>query len=211
MNRRDILMLTSLAIALMCVGALAGRIVFPEADAEALREVSMEIARARADGRKASADIASLREQVAAQRRTIISHAITLNELGRSDAAEFAPTELDVFQAVKTQLGLFLLLLDDVQPLANGTRISLRIGNLTSADVGDTTLEVAWSEKSDDESAPSSAFQFTNRKDFQIATQLRTAAWTSANVTLPGVAPDKLGLLEFRLNVNRVSLMRRKD
>ena len=69
------------------------------------------------------------------------------NSRDQYNFARFDPSEDRAYQRVDTVLGPVLVVLDDVQPFADGSRIKLRVGNIAAAQIGSIKMGVKWHEK----------------------------------------------------------------
>jgi len=135
-------------------------------------------------------------------------------------AAEFNPAADEGFQRVDTSLGTTLVVLDDVQPFADGSRIELHIGNMTNGNLAKVTLKVMWNSKepveppetatADERAAYDEAFvkwlEGERSKDVELTQSLSRGAWTVVTTNVPGVPPDELGYVRIALDAGQVSL-----
>lgn len=103
------------------------------------------------------------------------------------------------YAVVSMNLGRLAIILDNVQPYANGSRITLRIGNLTSATVTGMQATVEWGSVDSDGRLINES---TNSREIAATQDLRPGVWTIVPVVLERTAPADLGFVRVRNVMN---------
>lgn len=80
------------------------------------------------------------------------------------------------YSTIQTDLGCMTVSLENVQPYANGTRVTLRFGNLTSATVNGVKAKVEWGSV-DDKGVPKK--DTAKSRQVSFSQPLRAGAWTN--------------------------------
>ena len=101
----------------------------------------------------------------------------------------------DGYSVIQMDLGHMTVMLRNVQPYANGTRITLRFGNLTSATINGAKAKLEWG-RVDAKGTPDN--DNARSRDVSFGQPLRAGAWTEVNVTLEGVPPAEFGFVRVR-------------
>lgn len=90
-------------------------------------------------------------------------------------------------------MGVFLVMVENVEPYADGQRITLAIGNPFNADfVGFKGLFVYGNP--------------TQSKEESFTSRLRAGAWSRVNVILPRLPANQLDSINFSMAMNSVAL-----
>ena len=111
-----------------------------------------------------------------------------------SEIAYLTPGERG-YSILKTAMGAVTVSLDDVQAYANGSKVRLRFGNLTSASMTGAKAKVEWGSV-DAKGSPIN--EEAKTKDFDLVKQLPPGTWTDVDVILDGVPPTNLGFVRVR-------------
>jgi hypothetical protein len=99
------------------------------------------------------------------------------------------------YSVIQTDLGRITVMLENVQPYANGSRVTLQFGNLTSATINGAKATVEWGSVD----AKGSANNDTARtREVTFSRSLRGGSWTEVPVVLEGVPPSALGFVRIR-------------
>jgi hypothetical protein len=99
------------------------------------------------------------------------------------------------YSVIETDIGRVTVMLADVQPYANGSRITLQFGNLLSATIDGAKAKLEWGSV-DDKGNPRNDSAHSRQIDF--SNSLRAGAWTNVPVVLEGVPPTDLGFVRVR-------------
>jgi hypothetical protein len=86
-------------------------------------------------------------------------------------------------------------MLVNVQPYANGTRVTLRFGNLLSATINGAKAKLEWGSV-DAKGSPKN--ESAQSREVSFTESLRAGAWTNVQVVLEGVPATELGFVRVR-------------
>jgi hypothetical protein len=92
-------------------------------------------------------------------------------------------------------MGAITVSLDDVQPYANGSKVRLRFGNLTSASLTSAKAKIEWGSV-DAKGSPKNEEARSKKLDF--IKPLLPGMWNDVEVILDGVPPTDLGFIRVR-------------
>jgi len=98
------------------------------------------------------------------------------------------------YWTIKTSVGSLAVSLDDVKPYANGSRVVLRFGNLTSATLDDVSVKLDWGSV-DAKGTPQN--DSAKSKEVTFTQSFRPGSWNAADVVLEGVPPSSLGFVRL--------------
>jgi hypothetical protein len=131
------------------------------------------------------------------------------------ETAEFDPADHG-YRMLYSNVGRFAVVLDAVGPQADGVRVRLKFGNLTTASINGGSVHVEWGTRPPDLSKnstppkgdPSGDWLNSMKKlDVKFTEHLLPGRWTNVEVTLPGTAPNQFGYMELsKLETDRISL-----
>ncbi len=99
------------------------------------------------------------------------------------------------YSLIQSDLGKLAVSLEDVRPYANGTRIVLSIGNLTSATINGAKASIEWGSV---DSAGSPRNEAAKSRDATFAEHLPAGAWTQVPLVLDGVLPAEFGFVRIK-------------
>lgn len=111
---------------------------------------------------------------------------------GNSPSASLDPADQG-FGVIRTVYGGLTVAIDDIVPLADGSRLTLRIGNLTAADINGGTLKVRYGRRQATGEAFASWDAQLHSTDARFTQVLRSGTWNSVQVTLGGIPPNGIG------------------
>jgi len=94
------------------------------------------------------------------------------------------------YSVVGFDLGKLTIAIKDVQPFANGSKVTFRVGNPLASDINGFKASLRWGSV-DDKGLPIPGEAKT--KDVQFAETLKGGEWTTVSTILDGILPDKLG------------------
>lgn len=130
----------------------------------------------------------------------------------RFTSAEFDPSE-SKFQRIDTSLGSFAVSIQNVEPFADGIRVTLNLGNLSSARFNGATLNLRYGARNniqvtdaDSSSKFSAWFASLQSKDIDITDSLLPGNWNPVEIVLPSIEPKEFGYLEVKIKTNTISL-----
>jgi len=125
--------------------------------------------------------------------------------------AQFDPASKG-FQRVDANFGSFAVSLDDVKQFADGVKVRLNIGNLSSATFAGAKLSLRYGPRQPDPNAENYADAYSawseavKSKDEDISQEIRPANWNPVQIALPGIAESKFGFLEVKIMTNHIQL-----
>jgi hypothetical protein len=142
------------------------------------------------------ADIRSLERELKKANASIeMLGAVDLFSTAPENYATLTPGS-DGFATVASNVGAMFVLMDNVRPYANGSKVRLRFGNLTSVAISSMTAFVGWGEMGKD-GYPEEA------KSKEVTVQnIRPGTMVAHEVTLDGLPSDTLGYVK----VGRISV-----
>lgn len=110
------------------------------------------------------------------------------------------------YAAIRFDLGILTMRLADIKPYANGSKITLEIGNTLSARIDGLKMKIEWGKVDDKGLAVN---DIAKAKDIVLNEHLRPGAWTKTSIVLDGVPPSALGFVRLRdVHHSGISLMR---
>jgi uncharacterized protein DUF3251 len=98
------------------------------------------------------------------------------------------------YEVLRIDLGALAVSLDAIEATPNGSRIRLRIGNVTTATIEDLDATVYWGPI-DADSIP--VVSQARSKDVSMPGKYRPGAWTPVTFALEGVTPSSIGFLRL--------------
>ncbi len=96
------------------------------------------------------------------------------------------------YSALSYDLGVVTVQLADIRPYANGSKVSLKVGNPLYSSVQGLSAKIDWGS-TDAEGSPISESARTKR--VEVNEVLRPGAWTTTHLILEGVPPQDLGFV----------------
>ena len=163
-------------------------------------------------------DIEKLRAQIASQASQlkalnyIAKGAQTLSarlsaQANRFDSAVFDPPTSEGFERVDTNVAPVVVSVRNIAAYGNGTRVTLAVGNMTSAELDGLTGTAKYGGTRP--TATDAYFDWYDKlgtEQFSVDHPLLPGKWNYASINLPSIAPAKFGYLEISLSVASVSL-----
>lgn len=98
----------------------------------------------------------------------------------------------DGYSAVKFDLGILTVQLADVKPYANGSKVTLKFGNVLSASIRGLKTTIDWG-RVDAKGVPMN--ESAKSKEVTFIETLRAGAWTPVSIVLDGLPPNELGFV----------------
>ena len=123
---------------------------------------------------------------------TTHSHARLLPSL---DEIAYLTPGSDGYSVVQCDLGRMTVSLKNIEPYPNGSRISLQIGNLSSANINGAQARIEWGNV-DEKGTPKN--EEAHSREVKFAKSLRAGAWTTVPVVLEGIPPAALGFVRVK-------------
>lgn len=128
-------------------------------------------------------------------------------------SATFDPAAGEGFSRIDTSVGTFAVSIQEVKPHADGVKVRLHIGNLTSAIVSGGTFKAKWGPRMAKSEAENGATNYVEwqkklqEKESSFTEELRPGTWTSLTLKLPGIPPDQFGHLELSFDTSQIKLL----
>lgn len=101
----------------------------------------------------------------------------------------------DGYTVVKMDLGTLTVSFANVVPYANGSKVSLMFGNLTSATIDGLKATIEWGSV-DEKGRPNN--KESKSREIKLTESLIPGAWTKTDVVLEGIPPTALGFIRVR-------------
>ena len=147
------------------------------------------------------AQVSSLDPQLAALKRQA-----DLNKMFRDwEGVAYLTPGSTGYAVVGMDLGKLTVSLANVAAYANGSKVTLQFGNLTSATIDGLKATVEWGP-TDKDGTPNNVE--AKSKEFSPTESLLPGAWNTTEIILEGVPPASLGFVRVREVSHRVLRMR---
>jgi hypothetical protein len=101
----------------------------------------------------------------------------------------------DGYTTVRFDLGVLTVKIADVQPYANGSKVALQFGNLTSAQIDGLSAALDWG-RVDAKGAPIN--DAAKSREVSFSESLADGSWTVTQLVLEGIPPAELGFVRLR-------------
>jgi hypothetical protein len=126
--------------------------------------------------------------------------------------ATFDPAADEGFSRIDTSVGTLAVAIREVKPHADGVKVRLHVGNLTSATVSGGKFKAKWGPRMS--KVESGEWQTTyvqwqkklHEQESNFTQELRPGTWNNLTLTLPGVPPEQFGYLELSLDTSQIKL-----
>jgi hypothetical protein len=99
------------------------------------------------------------------------------------------------YSTVRYDLGVLTAQLSNVEPYANGSRVTLKLGNPLYSAVSGVKAKVEWG-RTDEKGSPDN--ESAKSKDITLSETLLPGAWTSTQIVLEGLPPTDLGFVRVK-------------
>lgn len=109
------------------------------------------------------------------------------------------------YSVIRMDLGNLTVGLSNVAAYANGSKVTLQFGNLTSATVDGLKAKIEWGPV-DEKGTPKNSE--VKSKEFSATESLLPGNWNSTEIVLEGVPPTALGFVRVREVSHRAIRMR---
>lgn len=144
------------------------------------------------------ARVAPLQARVAALEKQLedLKFQVSLqSDMQRWDHIAYLTPGSQGYAAVKTDLGYLTVNVANIAPYANGSKVSLTFGNLTSATIDGLKAKIEWGSV-DERGVPKNAE--AKSREVTVTESLNPGAWNKADFVLEGVPPAALGFVRLR-------------
>lgn len=189
--RRTFCLMTICAVALTaCDQNVAGRVSTLESESQALRD-----------------QIAALDTRLGDAETKVWVLETSKNPY---ESAVFDPAAATAFQRLDTTVGPLAISIEDVKSHADGVKVRLNVGNVTSATFSGGLFKIKWGSRFE-KGANYMEWQKARREtEHKFTNDLRPATWNQVTLTLPGLPPDKFGYLELSVETDQIKLYESK-
>jgi hypothetical protein len=126
---------------------------------------------------------------------------------------EFDPSDT-TYQRIESGLGAFAISIEEVKPHADGVRVRLRVGNLTSGTFNGGKFKVEYGVRQNDESVAKNYYDWLKalkKKEINFTEELRPGIWNNVSINLPGIPPQKFGYMKLSVETSKISLLMKKQ
>ena len=117
------------------------------------------------------------------------------NQVKDWDQVAYLTPGSDGYAAVKMDLGYLTVNLANIAAYANGSKVSLTFGNLTSATIDGLKAKIEWGSV-DEKGLPKN--EEAKSREIKLTESLYSSAWNKADVVLEGIPPTALGFVRVR-------------
>ena len=142
--------------------------------------------------------VAVLERRVLAQEQqieTLQTQVQLQSEAKNWDQIAYLTPGSDGYSVVRMDLGNLTVSFANVVPYANGSKVTLMFGNLTSATIDGLKAKIEWGAV-DEKGLPNN--QEAKSREIKLTESLVPGAWNKTDVVLEGVPPVALGFLRVR-------------
>jgi hypothetical protein len=115
--------------------------------------------------------------------------------MSKWDRIAYLTPGADGYSVIRSDLGLLTVALKNIAPYANGSRVTLRFGNTTSATINGVKATLEWGSVDEKGHAINAT---AKSKNVTFNEPLRTGSWTSVAVVLEGVPATNLGFVRVK-------------
>jgi hypothetical protein len=121
---------------------------------------------------------------------------VSLNELLRDvEGVAYLTPHAAGYAVIKSDLGSLTVSLKNIQPYANGSKVTLQFGNVTAATIDGIKAKIEWGGMTK-EGVPNN--KEAKSREITINKALQSGGWTNAEIILEGVPPTELGFVRLR-------------
>jgi hypothetical protein len=160
-------------------------------------------------------DIADMKARLATDRSSINGMFAQILALQPNVSGEFSTGD-NGYQSLETNFGRMLVAVESLEPYADGTKVTLSIGNIYSIRFSGMKLSVSWNKRQPTVDDPAYGEKYnawypeTKSKDFDVPDEILPGAWNKVTITLPGSPPAQVGYLAISMKLNMVRMPMRK-
>ncbi len=149
-----------------------------------------EFSNTRAETRRIQQKLTELEKKLADVESTM-----RIRELLSDRSTAYLTPSDEGYSVISNDLATLTVSLENVAAYANGSRVLLRFGNVTSAAIDGLSVKIEWGSL-DESGRPQN--ERARNKEFTIPRLLRAGSWTSVPIILDGVPPAALGFVRVR-------------
>lgn len=124
---------------------------------------------------------------------------------------EFDPT-VSAYQRIDSNMGMFAVSISDVRQFADGVRVTIKLGNLSSTTYRGVKLHLEYGPRSPEgkeTEAPDAVAKWLEalqEREEDVAVSLLPGRWNPVQVTLPKLDAKTFGYLSVRIQANVLAL-----
>ena len=121
---------------------------------------------------------------------------MSLNDMFKDlESIAYLTPGTDGYALIKSDIGMLTVSLENIQPYANGSKVTLKFGNLTAATIDGLKAKLEWGSL-DKKGMPNN--QDAKSREIRFKESLPSGTWTNDNVVLEGIPPADLGFVRLR-------------
>ncbi|RYF02141.1 MAG: DUF3251 domain-containing protein [Comamonadaceae bacterium] len=118
----------------------------------------------------------------------------TMRRIDGMDKVAFLTPGSEGYTVVTSDLGKLTVSIANVVPYANGSKVTLQIGNLTAGSIEGLKAKIEWGTL-DQSGLPD--LGSTRSRDVVLKDKLVSGSWTNSDVVLERIAPTELGFVRL--------------
>lgn len=157
---------------------------------------AQEAATLKSEAADLRSGVATLQIKVAVLERQL-DELVNDELLRKAEGVAYLTPGSNGYSTARSDFGLLTFKLEDVQAFANGTKITLKIGNPLSATLNGLSAEIQWGGVDPKSRLPNEELPGGSRA-VKFAEPVRAGAWTMAQVVLEGASPADIGFIRVR-------------
>jgi Protein of unknown function (DUF3251) len=152
------------------------------------------------------AQVEALRGEIASLKDELGQARVEIWKIMPTRSVKLDPAAPGKYERLDTDVGHFLISLENVVPYVDGYKVLLKIGNPLSADYGGFEVKATWGKRF------VRGLKWADwRRSLQVKTvtstdRLRSGVWNKFEIVLAPAQADSLGYLEVGLTVDQVIL-----
>lgn len=114
------------------------------------------------------------------------------------------------YEAADTNLGKTLFRLGALTPFADGSKLQLFIGNISSIQLTGAKIKVVWAKRRPGKNPPPNAYaewaKSKQDQEFTVTDTFKPSAWNPVIINIPGSPPSEIGYIELGATFDVVSM-----
>lgn len=188
--------------AAVCVLIAGGLVACQPSGSSSHPDLSPQVAQLE----KQVADLSAMLDEV--RRKANTTSSVVEFKANAHPTAVFDPADPG-FQLLDTGVVTLAISVDDVKPLADGSRVTFHFGNPSSAAVNDLKLQLTYGQRLENFKTFSEwdSALLTAEKKLTVAVQ--PGSWNPQQITLPRIRPENLGYIKMSAHAAVISLSNR--
>lgn len=158
------------------------------------------------------AEIASLRSQLQKSEGEVIGLQLRVSTLESAHQSVVLDLASRNYQRLDTDTGMFLISVTNVASYLDGYKISLKIGNPSSAQYNGFKLKAKWNHTYNWDKYTAESYskwdKATREKETSFIDSLNAGTWNKVDLILPATAADELGYFIVSMETDTIVLYR---